>query len=189
MQVTAGIPFEASLCPKEGTQLPHDIELFNASGDRDRRGWVSRKKAEQMVASRLARWIDRGPHEKRCLRRVAEVVAPRFPKAVGVTPRDMQVLAGLVGSQTEEFAVRERVEAWAGRGVGSMTTAVLGVGTRVRLKFCPHGEPGIVIRIEGNRAVVFWRDLDFLARHSPESLTEVDSASGNAAGTPKEITN
>lgn len=46
------------------------------------------------------------------------------------------------------------------------------VGTRVLLKTCPHGQSGTVVRIERNRAVVLWHDLDYLARHQPESLTE-----------------
>lgn len=36
----------------------------------------------------------------------------------------------------------------------------------------PYGEPGTVVRIERNRAVVLWLELDYLARHSLASLTE-----------------
>jgi hypothetical protein len=49
---------------------------------------------------------------------------------------------------------------------------MIGVGTRVLLKVCCHGEPGTVVRIERNRATVFWHGLDYLAKHHPESLLE-----------------
>jgi hypothetical protein len=49
---------------------------------------------------------------------------------------------------------------------------MIAVGTRVLLKHCPHGQPGTVVRIERNRAVVLWADLDYLARHSQETLME-----------------
>ena len=51
------------------------------------------------------------------------------------------------------------------------------IGTKVRLKMCPHGEPGTVLRMERNRAVVLWHDLDYLARHQPASLVEVAAES------------
>jgi hypothetical protein len=50
--------------------------------------------------------------------------------------------------------------------------STLEIGTKVLLKVCPHGQPGTVIRIERSRAVVFWHDLNYLARHQPESLME-----------------
>jgi hypothetical protein len=56
-------------------------------------------------------------------------------------------------------------------------TEVIEVGTKVRLKVCPHGEPGTVVRMERNRAVVLWHDLDYLARHQPTSLAEVAAES------------
>ncbi len=48
------------------------------------------------------------------------------------------------------------------------------VGTKVWLRGCRHGEPGTVLRMERNRAVVYWHDLDYLSRHMPASLIEVD---------------
>ena len=44
------------------------------------------------------------------------------------------------------------------------------VGSRVLLRSCPYGQPGTVLRIERRKVVVYWRDLDFLSRHSPELL-------------------
>lgn len=46
-------------------------------------------------------------------------------------------------------------------------------GSKVYLRGCPHGEPGTVVKLERGRAVVYWRDLDFLARHKPESLMAI----------------
>jgi hypothetical protein len=50
------------------------------------------------------------------------------------------------------------------------------VGTKVLLRVCPYGQPGTVLRVERNRAVVLWHDLDYLARHQPESLMEAKNA-------------
>jgi hypothetical protein len=47
---------------------------------------------------------------------------------------------------------------------------MIAVGSTVFLKGCPYGQPGTVVRIERNRAVILWPDLDYLARHNPESL-------------------
>jgi hypothetical protein len=44
------------------------------------------------------------------------------------------------------------------------------IGAKVRLRGCAFGEPGTVLRIEQRKVVVLWHDLDYLARHSPESL-------------------
>ena len=44
------------------------------------------------------------------------------------------------------------------------------VGAKVLLRHCAFGEPGTVLRIERSKLVVLWPDLDFLARHSPETL-------------------
>jgi hypothetical protein len=44
------------------------------------------------------------------------------------------------------------------------------IGAMVRLRSCAFGEPGTVLRIEQRKVIVLWRDLDYLARHSPESL-------------------
>ncbi len=47
---------------------------------------------------------------------------------------------------------------------------MIAVGSKVFLKGCAFGQPGTVVRIERNRAVVLWHDLDYLARHGLESL-------------------
>jgi hypothetical protein len=60
------------------------------------------------------------------------------------------------------------------------------VGAKVFLKVCPHGQPGTVVRIERNRAVVLWHDLDYLARHQLESLTDADRAAKGTATIPAE---
>ena len=44
------------------------------------------------------------------------------------------------------------------------------IGAKVRLRGCAFGEPGTVLRIERRKVVVLWHDLDYLARHSPDSL-------------------
>lgn len=49
---------------------------------------------------------------------------------------------------------------------------MIAVGSKVFLKGCAYGQPGTVVRIERNRAVVLWHELDYLARHSLASLTE-----------------
>lgn len=111
-QVIAGIPFTAVVCSKRRCKLPHDIELFSADGER--KGYVNRRRAERMVADGSAQWIDQG-RGNRCLRRTAETIARLTRKQAGVSARDMQVLAGVIGSQAEEFMVRQRVnDAWAG---------------------------------------------------------------------------
>jgi hypothetical protein len=47
---------------------------------------------------------------------------------------------------------------------------MIAVGSKVFLKGCAYGQPGTVVRIERNRAVILWTDLDYLGRHSLESL-------------------
>ena len=44
------------------------------------------------------------------------------------------------------------------------------ISAKVRLRGCAFGEPGTVLRIERRKVVVLWHDLDYLARHSPDSL-------------------
>lgn len=44
------------------------------------------------------------------------------------------------------------------------------IGAKVQLKGCHFGQPGTVLRIERRKVVVLWHDLDYLTRHSPESL-------------------
>jgi hypothetical protein len=47
---------------------------------------------------------------------------------------------------------------------------MIAVGSKVYLRGCAFGKPGTVLRIERRKVVVFWHDLDYLARNSPESL-------------------
>jgi len=47
---------------------------------------------------------------------------------------------------------------------------MIAVGSKVYLRGCAFGEPGTVLRIERRKVVVLWHDLDYLARHSAESL-------------------
>jgi hypothetical protein len=46
-------------------------------------------------------------------------------------------------------------------------------GTRVLLRTCPHGEPGIVRGTDRGRVVVEWTDLGIARRHRPEALQSV----------------
>jgi|GEM_PF-5723861 len=61
---------------------------------------------------------------------------------------------------------------------------MIAVGAKVFLKGCANGQPGTVVRIERSRAVVLWHDLDYLARHRPESLMEAGNQSENAPQSP-----
>jgi len=49
------------------------------------------------------------------------------------------------------------------------------IGAKVRLRGCAFGEPGTVLLIERRKVVVLWHDLDYLARHSPDSLVLAES--------------
>jgi hypothetical protein len=49
---------------------------------------------------------------------------------------------------------------------------MIAVGSKVYLRGCAFGVLGTVVRVERNRAVVLWHDLDYLARHRPETLME-----------------
>ncbi len=51
---------------------------------------------------------------------------------------------------------------------------MIAVGSKVFLRGCAYGQPGTVVRIERNRAVVLWADLDYLARHPLVSLIEAE---------------
>lgn len=55
------------------------------------------------------------------------------------------------------------------------------IGAAVRLRGCAFGEPGAVLRIERRKVVVYWRDLDFLSRHLPESLVLVETPDAGPA--------
>jgi hypothetical protein len=61
---------------------------------------------------------------------------------------------------------------------------MIAVGAKVFLKGCAYGKPGTVVRIERNRAVVLWHDLDYLARHRPESLMAAGNQNENAPESP-----
>lgn len=52
------------------------------------------------------------------------------------------------------------------------------IGSRVRLRVAPVGEPGTVILHRRNKLVVEWRDLDAVFSYQPDSLLLVE------AGTP-----
>jgi hypothetical protein len=62
---------------------------------------------------------------------------------------------------------------------------MIAVGSKVYLRACAYGQPGTVVRMERNRAVVLWHDLDYLARHKPESLMEVGNRNENAPESPE----
>lgn len=48
------------------------------------------------------------------------------------------------------------------------------IGSRVRLKVAPVGEPGIVVLHRRNKVVVEWRDLDnAVFGYKPDALVEV----------------
>jgi hypothetical protein len=44
------------------------------------------------------------------------------------------------------------------------------VGSRVLLKGCRFGEPGTVLRIQRRKVATLRPDLDYIGRHSPDSL-------------------
>jgi len=48
------------------------------------------------------------------------------------------------------------------------------VGSRVYLRACRAGEPGVVIKAGSGKFTVYWRDLDYWSRHRPESLELVE---------------
>lgn len=51
---------------------------------------------------------------------------------------------------------------------------MIAVGSKVYLRGFRHGDPGTVLRLERRRVVVLWHDLNYLARHPPESLMEAE---------------
>ena len=83
------------------------------------------------------------------------------------------------GCQTWHAAVADESQAEARGGVS------FAVGDKVRLKARRHGEPGAVLRIERRKLVIYWRDLDFIGRHLPESLVLVERATNSAAAPPE----
>jgi hypothetical protein len=44
------------------------------------------------------------------------------------------------------------------------------IGAKVRLRGCAFGEPETAFRTERCKVVVYWHDLDYLARHKPDCL-------------------
>ena len=48
------------------------------------------------------------------------------------------------------------------------------IGSRVYLRACVVGEPGMVLRKEHSRLVVYWADMDFLSRHPEAALILAD---------------
>ena len=47
---------------------------------------------------------------------------------------------------------------------------IFGIGSRVHLRTCPHGEPGIVRSASNGRVLVDWRDLGMEGRHLIDRL-------------------
>jgi hypothetical protein len=54
--------------------------------------------------------------------------------------------------------------------IHSWRSALVRLGSEVFIKGCPRGTPGVVVRFERNRVVVWWADLDYLSRHTEETL-------------------
>ena len=48
--------------------------------------------------------------------------------------------------------------------------APFAVGSKVFLRGCAFGQPGRVLRQEREKIVIYWGDLDYIARHAPASL-------------------
>jgi ribosomal protein L24 len=49
-------------------------------------------------------------------------------------------------------------------------------GDKVRLKAChDSGQPGTVIRVNHGKLTVYWHDMDYFSRHSPDSLMLADA--------------
>jgi hypothetical protein len=44
------------------------------------------------------------------------------------------------------------------------------IGSRVYLRACAFSVPGVVLRIERAKLVIYWRALDYIGRHRPEFL-------------------
>lgn len=48
---------------------------------------------------------------------------------------------------------------------------MIALGNKVRLRACrDSGAPGIVIKAEREKLVVYWHDLDYWSKHRPDSL-------------------
>jgi hypothetical protein len=84
-----------------------NIEVFSSNGDS--LYWISPAKAHALAVMGAAVWISQG-WGRRCLRLTVDSCRRSDSS---LTPRDMEVVAGLVGTREEERAVRRRVEAWS----------------------------------------------------------------------------
>jgi hypothetical protein len=60
---------------------------------------------------------------------------------------------------------------------------MIDAGTRVYLRGARFGAAGVVIRCEGQRVVIYWRDLDFFSRHRRETLVPVTAGDGPRGAT------
>jgi len=58
--------------------------------------------------------------------------------------------------------------------------AELKIGEPVALRSCLAGEPGVLLRFERGKAIVEWRDLEFIGRHSPASLVAVPNSASES---------
>lgn len=63
----------------------------------------------------------------------------------------------------------------------SAADGAIDVGSRVFLRGARVGAAGVVIRREGKRVVVYWRDMDFFSRHRPETLVLAEEKGGGNA--------
>ena len=61
---------------------------------------------------------------------------------------------------------------------------MIATGSKVYLRACAFGEPGTVLSIERRKVVVLWHDLDYLARHSPDSLVLVEAPDARPPSAP-----
>jgi hypothetical protein len=87
-----------------------NIEVYSSAGDS--LYWASPRKAAEMVSNGAATWINQG-WGRLCLRLAAPAQSSNHRSAPSLTSRDSEVSAGIVGTITEERAVRRRVESWA----------------------------------------------------------------------------
>jgi hypothetical protein len=55
-------------------------------------------------------------------------------------------------------------------------------GSLVRMRLCPYGEPGVVLRTERSRVLVEWRDLGITRRHAAEVLMVAGPPAPSSAG-------
>jgi hypothetical protein len=55
-------------------------------------------------------------------------------------------------------------------------SVIFNVGDRVYLLACQHGEPGRILRVEGDKVAVLWVSLGptFISRHETEALVRAE---------------